>query len=217
MDKYRACQISLGRTPIVAPSLLMSQTSAKSRLESLGSTVFTGTDAPILQRITAGIVTNYCAMKTFDQMIGSQQVENMVQDNIVNRMKFEQIKLQSKPINILFYGPPGTGKTRLVEAIVRKLLPVGNVVFLSLSGSDLKGTEDRGIKVMFEAARQLTQNGKTTVVLFVDEFDQILTNTFVEAALKSEMDSRTASSVTGVPGRWNNAGVFLFFCLQPPD
>jgi transitional endoplasmic reticulum ATPase len=81
--------------------------------------------------------------------------------------RFEQMGIRP-PRGILLYGPPGTGKTLLAKAVANE----SDANFIQVKGPELiskwVGESERGIRKIFEKARQASPS-----IIFFDEMDSI--------------------------------------------
>lgn len=119
---------------------------------------------------------------TFDNIGGlDKQIERIrdaVQLPFHHRALFERYNLQP-PKGVLLYGPPGNGKTLIAKAIANALAQgtSSSGVFLSVKGPELLtkyvGESERMIRLIFDRARELAQQGHP-VIVFIDEMDSLL-------------------------------------------
>ncbi|QGU04598.1 proteasome ATPase [Corynebacterium comes] len=86
----------------------------------------------------------------------------------------------SPPKGVLLYGPPGCGKTLIAKAVANSLSArVGDgsaSYFLNVKGPELLnkfvGETERRIRLIFERARELSEEGRP-VIIFFDEMESI--------------------------------------------
>jgi proteasome-associated ATPase len=86
----------------------------------------------------------------------------------------------SPPKGVLLYGPPGCGKTLIAKAVANSLSArVGDgsaSYFLNVKGPELLnkfvGETERRIRLIFERARELAEEGRP-VIIFFDEMESI--------------------------------------------
>lgn len=86
----------------------------------------------------------------------------------------------SPPKGVLLYGPPGCGKTLIAKAVANSLSArVGDgsaSYFLNVKGPELLnkfvGETERRIRLIFERARELAEDGRP-VIIFFDEMESI--------------------------------------------
>lgn len=94
------------------------------------------------------------------------------------------------PKGILLYGPPGTGKT----VLARQLKEIIGGEFIELTPADLSTTEK--IQEQFKKARELAAKTKKTVIVFLDEVDDIASPTSpVLNQLLTEMSSKNNNNL----------------------
>jgi transitional endoplasmic reticulum ATPase len=102
---------------------------------------------------------------------GLEQQKNIVQDQIINYIKYKSAfkRLDLRAIKgIVLYGPPGCGKTYLAKAIATEV----DWNFLLVSGPELLskfvGESEEQIRHIFQRARQFSP-----CIIFFDELDSI--------------------------------------------
>jgi proteasome-associated ATPase len=125
---------------------------------------------------------------SYDDVGGLDEQIEMIQDAIelpyLYADLFEQHELQP-PKGILLYGPPGCGKTLIAKAVANSLAKrvaekTGDAgvrsYFLNIKGPELLnkyvGETERQIRLIFERAREKSEEG-VPVIVFFDEMDSL--------------------------------------------
>lgn len=107
---------------------------------------------------------------SWDDVAGLDKAKETIREAVILPLRFPQLYTGNrKPWKgILLYGPPGTGKSFLAKAVASE----SNSTFFSISSSDLiskwQGESERGVKVLFETARE-----HAPAVIFIDEIDSL--------------------------------------------
>ncbi|MBP3087610.1 proteasome ATPase [Corynebacterium sp. sy017] len=136
------------------------------------------------------------------------------------------------PKGILLYGPPGCGKTLIAKAVAHSLSQrVGNGTnsyFINVKGPELLnkyvGETERRIRLIFERARELAEDGRP-VIIFFDEMESIFRTrgsgvssdmeTTVVPQLLTEIDGVEALSNVIVIGATNREELIDPAILRP--
>ncbi len=115
-----------------------------------------------------------CNKITFDDVIGLDNVKELIFQMVVYPFKYQDIYKAFKRNSgggILLYGAPGTGKTMIAKAIANEI----DAKFYSIKCSDITskwfGESERRIRELFENARKNERS-----IIFFDEFDALGTN-----------------------------------------
>lgn len=136
------------------------------------------------------------------------------------------------PKGVLLYGPPGCGKTLIAKAVAHSLaqrIGEGNQsYFINVKGPELLnkyvGETERRIRLIFERARELAEEGRP-VIIFFDEMESIFRTrgsgvssdmeTTVVPQLLTELDGVESLSNVIVIGATNREGLIDPAILRP--
>lgn len=124
---------------------------------------------------------------SFDEIIGLEDAKRAIKQDLIYPLqfpeKFERYNLKVGATTLL-YGPPGTGKTTFAKAVASTV----SVPFINVRCGDLVnsfiGETGKNIGRLFEDVRRFIREQRTSVVLFMDEFDEI--------ARSRDSDNKTA-------------------------
>ena len=124
---------------------------------------------------------------SFDEIIGLEDAKRAIKQDLIYPLqfpeKFERYNLKVGATTLL-YGPPGTGKTTFAKAVASTV----SVPFINVRCGDLVnsfiGETGKNIGKLFEDVRRFIREQRTSVVLFMDEFDEI--------ARSRDSDNKTA-------------------------
>lgn len=124
---------------------------------------------------------------TFDEIIGLEDAKRTIKQDLIYPLqfpeRFERYNLKVGATTLL-YGPSGTGKTTFAKAVASTV----SVPFINVRCGDLVnsfiGETGKNIGRLFEDVRRFIREQRTSVVLFMDEFDEI--------ARSRDSDNKTA-------------------------
>ncbi|MCQ9352440.1 proteasome ATPase [Corynebacterium sp. 153RC1] len=116
------------------------------------------------------------------------------------------------PKGVLLYGPPGCGKTLIAKAVANSLAQrIGNgsqSYFINVKGPELLnkfvGETERRIRLIFERARELAEEGRPVIVFF-DEMESIFRTrgSGVSSDMETTVVPQLLTELDGVEGLSN--------------
>jgi transitional endoplasmic reticulum ATPase len=116
------------------------------------------------------------------------------------------------PSGILLYGPPGTGKTMLARAVASST----DANFIAVNGPELLnryvGESERGIRNVFERARQ-----HAPTIVFFDELDAIAKERRDGGGDTGVIERVVSQLLTELDGMTPREGVFVVAATNRPD
>jgi proteasome-associated ATPase len=140
-----------------------------------------------------------------------EQIMDAVELPFVHQALFAQYRLPA-PKGILLYGPPGCGKTLIAKAVANSLAKkVAEVsgdkqarsYFLNIKGPELLnkyvGETERQIRLVFERAREKSEEG-WPVIVFFDEMDSLFRTrgTGISSDMESTVVPQLLAEIDGV-------------------
>ncbi|MBK5288846.1 MAG: proteasome ATPase [Acidimicrobiia bacterium] len=139
------------------------------------------------------------------------QIHDAVELPYLHADLFKELDLQP-PKGILLYGPPGCGKTLIAKAVANSLAKrvsekTGNEktksYFLNIKGPELLnkyvGETERQIRLIFERAREKSEEG-VPVIVFFDEMDSLFRTrgTGISSDIESTIVPQLLAEIDGV-------------------
>lgn len=115
------------------------------------------------------------------------------------------------PKGVLLYGPPGCGKTLIAKAVANSLsqrIGGNSSYFINVKGPELLnkfvGETERRIRLIFERARELAEEGKP-VIIFFDEMESIFRTrgSGVSSDMETTVVPQLLTEIDGVEGLSN--------------
>ncbi len=140
-----------------------------------------------------------------------EQIHDAVELPYLHAELFHEHDLQP-PKGILLYGPPGCGKTLIAKAVANSLASrvaekTGNAktrsYFLNIKGPELLnkyvGETERQIRLIFERAREKSEEG-VPVIVFFDEMDSLFRTrgTGISSDIESTIVPQLLAEIDGV-------------------
>src|SRR4051812_23615204 len=152
---------------------------------------------------------------SYDDVGGLDEQIEMIKDAIelpyLYGDLFKEHELQP-PKGILLYGPPGCGKTLIAKAVANSLAkrvaektgnPSARSFFLNIKGPELLnkyvGETERQIRLIFERAREKSEEGYPVIVFF-DEMDSLFRTrgTGISSDIESTIVPQLLAEIDGV-------------------
>ncbi|MGH9101676.1 MAG: proteasome ATPase, partial [Acidimicrobiales bacterium] len=152
---------------------------------------------------------------TYDDVGGlDRQIEDIkdaVELPFLHRALFAEFELPA-PKGILLYGPPGCGKTLIAKAVANSLAKKVSELsgdrstrsyFLNIKGPELLnkyvGETERQIRLVFERAREKSEEG-VPVIVFFDEMDSLFRTrgTGISSDMESTIVPQLLAEIDGV-------------------
>ncbi|MFV1989519.1 MAG: proteasome ATPase [Acidimicrobiales bacterium] len=139
-----------------------------------------------------------------------EQITDAVEMPFLHKDLFDEYQLPA-PKGILLYGPPGCGKTLIAKAVANSLAKkVAEVsdkkaqsFFLNVKGPELLnkyvGERERQIRLIFERAREKSEEG-WPVIVFFDEMDSLFRTrgTGISSDMESTVVPQLLAEIDGV-------------------
>lgn len=156
-------------------------------------------DRALRQRILDKRVYNVCTFGTFEDYAGGKDFQRLFEKEILNPLLYPNLGSKSNLISGIFiYGPPGTGKSALASIVVGYLTGMGQPpAYWEISAGDIKtryvGDSEKAIKMLFEEAIKVAKTGQT-VVIFMDEFDGLISEEEKSLSVLGEFKSQMQST-----------------------
>lgn len=148
---------------------------------------------------------------TLDQVGGLRSVIELLEANIIDRIRFpEYYKSVKKFAGVLLWGPPGCGKTLVAQAIAN----AAKASFILVNGPELLdkyvGESERKIRALFTRAR-----ASTPCLIFLDEIDSLVPRRDTSS---TEAGARVVNTIlTELDGAQGRSGVYVIAATNRPD
>jgi proteasome-associated ATPase len=152
---------------------------------------------------------NYEDVGGLDDQI--EMIKDAIELPYLHADMFAEHRLES-PKGILLYGPPGCGKTLIAKAVANSLAkrvaektgkPTARSYFLNIKGPELLnkyvGETERQIRLIFERAREKSEEGHPVIVFF-DEMDSLFRTrgTGISSDMESTIVPQLLAEIDGV-------------------
>lgn len=151
---------------------------------------------------------SYADIGGLDEQIG--QIHDAVELPFLHPELYRAYELHP-PKGVLLYGPPGCGKTLIAKAVANSLaqrIGGNSSYFINVKGPELLnkfvGETERRIRLIFERARELAEEGKP-VIIFFDEMESIFRTrgSGVSSDMETTVVPQLLTEIDGVEGLSN--------------
>ncbi len=140
-----------------------------------------------------------------------QELKEVVEWPMEHPGSFERMGIKA-PKGVLLYGPPGTGKTLLAKAVANET----NANFILVKGPELlsmwMGESEKGIRKIFEKARQASPT-----IIFFDEIDSIASKRGLETGGARTTERMVNQILTEMDGLEELNDVIVMAATNRPD
>tara|TARA_Y100000310_G_C20685699_1_gene818813 strand:+ start:281 stop:2572 length:2292 start_codon:yes stop_codon:yes gene_type:complete len=140
-----------------------------------------------------------------------QELKEVVEWPMNNPDAFQRMGIKA-PKGVLLYGPPGTGKTLLAKAVANET----NANFILVKGPELlsmwMGESEKGIRKIFEKARQASPS-----IVFFDEIDSIASRRGLEQGGARTTERMVNQILTEMDGLEELNDVVVLAATNRPD
>jgi len=140
-----------------------------------------------------------------------QELKEVVEWPMEHPGSFERMGIKA-PKGVLLYGPPGTGKTLLAKAVANET----NANFILVKGPELlsmwMGESEKGIRKIFEKARQASRT-----IIFFDEIDSIASKRGLDTGGARTTERMVNQILTEMDGLEELNDVIVMAATNRPD
>ena len=140
-----------------------------------------------------------------------QELKEVVEWPMNHPDSFKRVGIRP-PRGVLLYGPPGTGKTLLAKAVANET----NANFILVKGPELlsmwMGESEKGIRKIFEKARQASPT-----IIFFDEIDSIASKRGLETGGARTTERMVNQILTEMDGLEELNDVIVMAATNRPD
>lgn len=125
---------------------------------------------------------------TYDDVVGNEEAIEALKGILEYPLQRPDLYPTGFPTTVLLHGPPGCGKTHLAKAVATEAgKDRGGIDFLEIDSAAIMskwvGDAEKNVSKLFDIARKRSEAGKT-VVIFMDELDDLLSKEFRHDAEK---------------------------------
>lgn len=152
----------------------------------------------------------------WNEVVGLDDAKKALQESIT----FPSIRPELFPLGwprgILLYGPPGCGKTILAAAVASEI----DGYFMNVDATTIMakwlGDAEKNVSKLFGNARQMINNGKFPVIIFIDEVDSLFGKRDQEIGGESRVRNQFLKEMDGVVDKGKNLPLYVIGATNKP-
>ncbi len=152
----------------------------------------------------------------FEDVIGLDEAKQAIIEAIVYPAKRPDLFPLGWPRGILLFGPPGCGKTMLAAAVASEI----DAFFIHVDAASIMskwlGDAEKNVARLFKRARELYQETKKPVVIFIDELDSLLGVYSHEVGGEARVRTQFLKEMDGIQDKFAKYQVYVIGATNKP-